>query len=123
MICLFAPLSLCIFSDLVTTLSRYMTLISNSLPNVLIFFCATLLVNLSSFLVNKRNLRRVFLRNQWEPFSDAEVEAFLFGLLCICRKNDDLMVFQILCARGITHVGEAEEDDQKEEHGILSEGE
>lgn len=47
------------------------------------------------------------------------LRAFHFGLGYICRENDDLMVFQILSNRRITHVKEAEAE---EERGSLSEG-
>lgn len=55
-----------------------------------------------------------------DHFSHAEVKAFHFGLWYICRENDDLMVFQIVCNREITHVRQEEEE---EERGSLSEDE
>lgn len=61
------------------------------------------------------------LWTQQDHFSHAKVDAFHFGLWYICRENDDLMVFQTVCNRRITHV--RKEEEEEEERGSLSQGE
>lgn len=65
----------------------------------------------------------MYLRTQQDKFSHASVEAFHFGLWYICRESDDLMVFQIVCNRRITHVREKEEEEERGSHGYTREKE
>lgn len=46
----------------------------------------------------------MYLWTQQDHFGHTRVEAFYFGLWYICRENDELMVFSVLCYRRITHV-------------------
>lgn len=46
----------------------------------------------------------MYLWTQQDHFGHTRVEAFHFGLWYICRENDELMVFSVLCYRRITRV-------------------
>ncbi len=134
-----AHLSLCLCDsarmacDLVAVLSRQMESIAPRLLMAIdLHLCNTQPSNLSVLIVALNSLDWfckveemsvclcvcVCLWTQRGNFSHAKVEAFHFGLWYICRENDDLMIFQILCNRRITHVREEEE-----ERGSLSEDE
>lgn len=55
----------------------------------------------------------MYLWTQQDHFGHTRVEAFHFGLWYICRENDELMVFSVLCYRRITHVRKAEEREEE----------
>ncbi len=86
----------------------------------LLLLCALLHV-LDWFLQSRETVCvYAYLWTQQDHFSHAEAKPSHFGLWYICRENDDLMVFQMLCNRRITHVREEEGEEEEEERGSLS---